>query len=85
MVNLKLRFFELIRLKSNKKLSQTFFLKTYFRRIFPPFRVKISGLDKETKYSVFFDIVSADLHRYKFHNSKWTLAGKADPVCICFN
>lgn len=25
------------------------------------------------------DIVPADDHRYKFHNSKWGLAGKSDP------
>ena len=25
------------------------------------------------------DIVPADDHRYKFHNSRWMVAGKADP------
>ncbi|KAI1721204.1 t-box domain-containing protein [Ditylenchus destructor] len=49
------------------------------RRIFPAYRVKISGLDKNAKYFVMMDIVPADDHRYKFHNSKWGLAGKADP------
>ncbi|KAI1708060.1 t-box domain-containing protein [Ditylenchus destructor] len=49
------------------------------RRIFPAYRVKISGLDKNAKYFVMMDIVPADDHRYKFHNSKWGLDGKADP------
>uniref|UniRef100_A0A915EW82 T-box domain-containing protein n=1 Tax=Ditylenchus dipsaci TaxID=166011 RepID=A0A915EW82_9BILA len=49
------------------------------RRIFPAFKVKIKGLDKNSKYYVMMDILPADEHRYKFHNSKWGLAGKADP------
>ena len=28
---------------------------------------------------MFMDIISADDNRYKFHNSKWMVAGKADP------
>ncbi|KAI6214572.1 hypothetical protein M3Y94_00284300 [Aphelenchoides besseyi] len=51
------------------------------RRMFPGFKVKIKGLDPKSKYYVMMDIVPVDQHRYKFHNSKWGLAGKADPEC----
>lgn len=49
------------------------------RRMFPPFKVRIFGLDKKTKYVMLIDIVPADDCRYKFHNSRWMMAGKADP------
>ncbi|OQV25932.1 T-box transcription factor TBX2-B [Hypsibius exemplaris] len=49
------------------------------RRMFPPYKVKVSGLDKRAKYIFLMDIVPADDCRYKFHNSRWMVAGKADP------
>ncbi|KAJ8403898.1 hypothetical protein AAFF_G00347660 [Aldrovandia affinis] len=49
------------------------------RRMFPPFKARISGLDKKAKYILLMDIVAADDCRYKFHNSRWMVAGKADP------
>lgn len=49
------------------------------RRMFPPFKVRMSGLDKKAKYIMLMDIVAADDCRYKFHNSRWMMAGKADP------
>ncbi|XP_034024920.1 T-box transcription factor TBX2b isoform X2 [Thalassophryne amazonica] len=49
------------------------------RRMFPPFKVRINGLDKKAKYILLMDIVAADDCRYKFHNSRWMVAGKADP------
>ncbi|NXD99087.1 TBX2B factor, partial [Chaetorhynchus papuensis] len=49
------------------------------RRMFPPFKVRVSGLDKKAKYILLMDIVAADDCRYKFHNSRWMVAGKADP------
>ncbi|KAM6340475.1 LOW QUALITY PROTEIN: T-box transcription factor TBX3 [Alca torda] len=48
------------------------------RRMFPPFKVRCTGLDKKAKYILLMDIVAADDCRYKFHNS-WMVAGKADP------
>ncbi|VDK77341.1 unnamed protein product [Onchocerca ochengi] len=48
-------------------------------RIFPAFKVKLSDLDKRSKYILLMDIVPADECRYKFHNSRWMVAGKADP------
>ncbi|XP_041348627.1 T-box transcription factor TBX2-like isoform X2 [Gigantopelta aegis] len=49
------------------------------QRIFPPYKVKVSGLDKKAKYILLMDVVSVDDCRYKFHNGKWMVAGKADP------
>uniref|UniRef100_H2ZFN3 T-box domain-containing protein n=1 Tax=Ciona savignyi TaxID=51511 RepID=H2ZFN3_CIOSA len=49
------------------------------RRMFPSFKVKVSGLSKSAKYIMLMDIVAADDCRYKFHNSRWMVAGKADP------
>ncbi|TKR67385.1 hypothetical protein L596_023546 [Steinernema carpocapsae] len=49
------------------------------RRIFPAFKVKVSGLDRKAKYFLIMDIIPADDQRYKFHNSRWITAGKADP------
>ncbi|XP_070699969.1 T-box transcription factor TBX2b-like [Pempheris klunzingeri] len=49
------------------------------RRMFPPFKVRVEGLDETAKYILLMDIVSVDDCRYKFHNSRWMVAGKADP------
>ncbi|CAF1548532.1 unnamed protein product, partial [Adineta ricciae] len=49
------------------------------RRIFPAFKVKVTGLNPQAKYVFLMDIQAADAHRYKFHNSKWMVAGNADP------
>lgn len=50
-----------------------------YRRMFPPFKVRCSGLHKRAKYILLMDIVAADDFRYKFHSSHWMVAGKADP------
>ncbi len=47
--------------------------------MFPPFKVKVSGLEKQTKYVMMLEILPADDCRYKFHNNQWMVAGKADP------
>ncbi|XP_056458825.1 T-box transcription factor TBX3 [Gadus chalcogrammus] len=49
------------------------------RRMFPPFKVKCSGLNKQAQYILLMDIVATDDFRYKFHNGHWMVAGKADP------
>uniref|UniRef100_A0A8R1HQ87 T-box domain-containing protein n=2 Tax=Caenorhabditis japonica TaxID=281687 RepID=A0A8R1HQ87_CAEJA len=49
------------------------------RRIFPAFRVKISGLNKNCKYYLLMDLVSPSSCRYKFLRGKWLQAGNADP------
>jgi len=47
--------------------------------MFPPFKISVSGLNRKRKYIVLMDISSVDDYRYKFHNSQWVIAGKADP------
>lgn len=47
--------------------------------MFPAFKVKFKGLDKSSKYLIALDIIPVDSNRYKFHNSKWMVAGSGDP------
>ena len=54
-------------------------ISRFSRRIFPAFKVKVTGLNPQAKYVFLMDIQAADSHRYKFHNSKWMVAGNADP------
>ncbi|XP_063922329.1 optomotor-blind protein-like isoform X1 [Zophobas morio] len=49
------------------------------RQMFPQMKFRVSGLDLKAKYILLLDIVAADDYRYKFHNSRWMVAGKADP------
>ncbi|XP_067206851.1 optomotor-blind protein isoform X2 [Linepithema humile] len=49
------------------------------RRMFPAYKVRVFGLDKQASYILLMDIVASDECRYKFHNSRWMVAGKADP------
>lgn len=46
--------------------------------MFPPYKVRVEGLDETAKYILLMDIVAVDDCRYKFHNSQWMVAGKAD-------
>uniref|UniRef100_H2ZQG2 T-box domain-containing protein n=1 Tax=Ciona savignyi TaxID=51511 RepID=H2ZQG2_CIOSA len=48
------------------------------RRMFPGYRVKISGMDPNTQYCVLMDIVNVDEHRYKFQQGEWMVAGKGE-------
>ena len=41
--------------------------------------MRISGLNPRTKYIVLLEIVPVDECRYKFHNCRWSIAGKGDP------
>ena len=50
-----------------------------FRRMFPAVKVRISGLNPRTKYIVLLEIIPVDECRYKFHNCRWSIAGKGDP------
>ena len=49
------------------------------RRMFPALRVSVCGLDKCCKYVLLIDVAAVDDCRYKFHTSRWVVAGKADP------
>lgn len=43
----------------------------FYRRMFPSYKVKVTGLNPKTKYILLMDIVPADDHRYKFADNKW--------------
>uniref|UniRef100_A0A672GPD0 T-box domain-containing protein n=1 Tax=Salarias fasciatus TaxID=181472 RepID=A0A672GPD0_SALFA len=58
-------------------VSQFSFLN---RRMFPSYKVKVSGMNPKTKYILLIDVVPADDHRYKFCDNKWMVAGKAEPA-----
>ena len=47
--------------------------------MFPSIKLKVDGLQENKHYMLMIDIVPVDDNRYKFHNGKWTIAGKADP------
>ncbi|RMC10631.1 hypothetical protein DUI87_12342 [Hirundo rustica rustica] len=49
-------------------------------RMFPSYKVKVTGMNPKTKYILLIDIVPADEHRYKFCDNKWMVAGKAEPA-----
>ena len=51
----------------------------FYRRMFPVIKVNITGLNPKLKYILVLDIVPVDDNRYKYHNSEWTVAGKAEP------
>jgi hypothetical protein len=38
------------------------------RRMFPAYKVRVFGLDKQASYILLMDIVASDECRYKFHN-----------------
>lgn len=44
---------------------------TPLRRMFPSYKVKVTGMNPKTKYILLIDIVPADDHRYKFCDNKW--------------
>ena len=46
--------------------------------MFPSFVVSTNDLQPDQKYTMTFRCNSADSKRYKFVNSKWEVAGKAD-------
>ncbi|KAM9392046.1 T-box transcription factor TBX5-like [Pholidichthys leucotaenia] len=50
------------------------------RRMFPSYKVKVTGLNAKTKYILLMDIVPGDDHRYKFAENKWSVTGKAEPA-----
>eukprot|EP00794_Sanderia_malayensis_P017779 gene17779-19555_t len=49
------------------------------RRMFPPMRICVQGLEPQTKYFILFDVIPLDDNRYKYHNNEWVVAGKAEP------
>jgi hypothetical protein len=48
------------------------------RRMFPTFSVSVYGLQADQKYNMTFRCTPADNKRYKFVNTNWVVAGKAE-------
>ena len=46
--------------------------------MFPALIVSVVGLEPESRYTLFLDIVPVDGDRYKYLNSKWMVVGKAE-------
>ncbi|VDI48812.1 brachyury protein, partial [Mytilus galloprovincialis] len=49
-------------------------------RMFPVFKVNISGLDPNAMYTVLLDFAQVDTHRWKYINGDWVAGGKAEPA-----
>ncbi|EMP32145.1 T-box transcription factor TBX6 [Chelonia mydas] len=49
------------------------------RRMFPPCKVIVAGLNPHSLYLMLVDIVPLDNARYKWHCGHWEPVGKADP------
>nr|XP_002126887.2 T-box-containing protein 2-like [Ciona intestinalis] len=49
------------------------------RRMFPGYRIKMSGMDPNAQYCVLMDISSVDENRYKFQHGEWVVAGRGEP------
>ena len=47
------------------------------RRMFPAIQVQLSGLDRCARYVLALDVVPVNEFRYRFHASRWTVAGEA--------
>lgn len=52
----------------SRTASLQFCVLCVYRRMFPAYKVRVTGLDKKSKYILLMDIVAADDARYKFHN-----------------
>ncbi|XP_070618607.1 T-box-containing protein TBX6L-like isoform X2 [Erythrolamprus reginae] len=49
------------------------------RRMFPPFKVRVTGLVPCARYLMLVDFVPTDNFRYKWNKDQWEIAGKAEP------
>jgi len=45
--------------------------------MFPAIQVQVSGLDRCARYALALDVVPVNDLRYRFHSSRWTIAGEA--------
>ncbi|VDD80615.1 unnamed protein product [Mesocestoides corti] len=65
--------------KAFHKMTTEMVITKSGRRMFPAYKINVTGLDPRAKYVMMMDIVPRDQNRYKFHNNGWAVAGKADP------
>ncbi|XP_012671923.1 T-box transcription factor TBX5-like [Clupea harengus] len=52
------------------------------RRMFPSYKIRVTGLNPKAKYILLMDIVPVDTHRYKFADNKWSVSGKAEAAIL---
>ncbi|ESN92283.1 hypothetical protein HELRODRAFT_89719, partial [Helobdella robusta] len=50
------------------------------RRMFPAFKVRLSGLKPNLKYALLLDVIPHDRYRYKFTNGQWSVTDKTESV-----
>lgn len=50
--------------------------------MFPALKLRVSGLDPDLQYAVMVDMVPVDGYRYKYQDSRWVVAGKADQPIV---
>ncbi|KAL4233677.1 T-box transcription factor tbx18 [Mactra antiquata] len=52
------------------------------RRMFPAVRIRISGLNKSTKYKVKMDFLPVDKNKYRYvyHSSRWMMSGVGESM-----
>jgi len=50
--------------------------------MFPALKLRVSGLEPSVQYSIMVDMVPVDGCRYKYQDSRWVVAGKADPPVV---
>ncbi|XP_015679933.1 T-box-containing protein TBX6L-like [Protobothrops mucrosquamatus] len=53
------------------------------RRMFPQFKIKVTGLIPYAKYLMLVDFMPMDNFRYKWNKDQWEIAGKAEPQPPC--
>uniref|UniRef100_T1JHN9 T-box domain-containing protein n=1 Tax=Strigamia maritima TaxID=126957 RepID=T1JHN9_STRMM len=63
------------------KLGTEMIITKAGRRMFPSLKIRVSGLDADSFYNVWLDIVPLDdkRYRYVYHSSQWMVAGSGDP------
>lgn len=77
--NIKLKLQDLDLWSKFNKIGTEMIITKSGRRMFPTIRVNVSGLNPNSKYIMFVDMVPVDDNRYKFQNGEWTVTGKCEP------
>ncbi|KAL2095383.1 hypothetical protein ACEWY4_010102 [Coilia grayii] len=52
------------------------------RRMFPSYKIRVTGLNPKAKYIFLMDIIPIDSHRYKFADNQWSVSGKAEVAIL---
>ncbi|XP_063058204.1 T-box transcription factor TBX5b [Engraulis encrasicolus] len=52
------------------------------RRMFPSYKIRVTGLNPKAKYIFLMDIIPVDNNRYKFADNQWSVSGKAEAAIL---